>query len=156
MNRRAKSGFKLISDDQLALNHATELRAIKRIVVSALLMLVAICLFIAANIPFALNKMTPVFWVHEANFNGLTEQLYDVILRLLASGRIEVMPPSFAWIMCISSGVTAWFSIMIFRNRKQGLWMGTGFTKTYWTSFYAFKEPVTIHRVKSRRIKKAP
>lgn len=134
-----QSQFRLLSDDDLR-NQARLGRQHRwRMVLMATFLVAGLLCMGLSLLPFYANQVTPLLWVYEAEQHGFTEQLKDNGLRLLANGRIQVLPHYFSWISGGIGTLFLWLGFLMFNSRKETRWFGGAFSREYWTSFYGLK-----------------
>jgi len=139
MNDNTSSQFRLLSDDDLRLK-ARQLRLKRlRMLLMAVFLLLGLSGMGMAYLPLSANQTTPLLWVYQAEQHGFTEDLKENGLRLLANGRIQVLPEYFSWISGGLGTLFLWLGFLMFNSRKEASWFGGAFTREYWTSFYGIK-----------------
>ena len=139
MNGNTSSQFRLLSDDDLRLKtRQIRLQRLRLALMTAFFLLGLLGMGMA-YLPLSANQTTPLLWVYEAEQHGLTEQLKENGLRLLANGRIQVLPAYFSWIAGGLGTLFLWLGLLMLNSRKDSRWFGGAFTREYWTSFYGIK-----------------
>lgn len=131
--------FRLLSHDDLR-NQARLVRQQRlRSVLMVAFLLAGVFSMGLGLLPLYANQATPILWVYEAEQHGFTEQLKDNGLRLLANGRIQVLPAYFSWVTGIIGTFFLWMGFLMLNSRKDARWFGGAFSREYWTRFYGLK-----------------
>lgn len=143
----SQSKFRLLNEDDLRLRVKEVRQRRLRLALMVILTAFGLGLLALSFLPLMANHAMPLIWVYEAEQHGFTEQLRDTGLRLLANGRIEVLPKYFSWISGSIGSIFLWLGCLMINNRKDRRWFGNAFTRAYWTSFYGLKprEETLIH-----------
>ena len=135
-----RTKVKVLSADDLATRHIAKKRVANRLLLCALFVFIGFFLYFMSALPLLANKAVPINWVNEANNNGLSSELLSEGLKLLANGRIEVLPRWISWIFAIPGTFFVWMSFITYENRKSKKMFGDAFTVKYWTTFYPFRD----------------
>lgn len=131
-----------MSEEELNLEAEIHKRALKRIILSLLLLISGIGLIIYSTSPLWSSNVLPISWIDHANEFGWTEEIQKVSENLLENNRAEITSMWVNYIIMIFSGVLFWFSIKIFQNRFGEKLMGDALTRSYWMNFYWLKSPI--------------
>lgn len=146
-----RNGIKLLSNEELAEQQRRQRTLAWRLSLSVFCMLCGSAFFFMTALPLLANELEPLRWVYEANQHGLTETLRDNGLRLLANGRIEVIPAWVSWAFGIIGTLFLWVASLLFVHRNADCWHGSVLSLSYWTTFYVLrKENASHHVVRAR------
>jgi hypothetical protein len=147
MSTISRNGIRLLSNDQLEEEQSKSRSIVWRISLAVGCMIFALVFFFMTALPLLANEAEPLRWVYEANQYGLTDTLRDNGLRLLANGRIEVVPSWISWIFGTIGTLFLWMASLLFMHRKANCWHGSVMSVSYWTTFYLLRKENTTHHV---------
>jgi hypothetical protein len=143
-------GIRLLSNQQLEDQQSKRRTLVWRISLAVGCALLGSIFFFMTALPLLANETEPLRWVYEANQYGLTDTLRDNGLRLLANGRIEVVPSWISWVFGAIGTLFLWLASILFVHRNANCWHGSVMSLGYWTTFYLLrKENITHHVVRA-------
>lgn len=107
-----------------------------------------------AFVPLIAKSTMPLLWVEYANQHGWTKEMQQIGLRLLANGRIEVVPSWVSYGLLIGVAILTWIGTQLIRCRWESKFLGDAATLSYWLNFYWLRKPVDQISVDFKRVKK--
>ena len=140
----SKPNFRLLSHDDLLSQARLDRQQRLRSLLMVAFLIAGLVSMGLSLLPLYANQTTPILWVYEAEQHGFTEQLKDSGLRLLANGRIQVLPAYFSWISGVIGTLFWWLGFLMLNNRKDVRWFGGAFSREYWTRFYGLQPRLSL------------
>lgn len=146
-----KHSRSFVDEDQLSYARAVDQRAKWRIGFAVALGILGAAAMVFAFFPLIAKSAMPLIWVDIANNEGWNANLQEIGMRLLANGRIELMPMWGSYTLIVLGALLVWLGVHIYRSRRDARLFGDLLTLSYWMSFYWLKKPVAEVRVKTQR-----
>ncbi|MHD0644591.1 hypothetical protein ACYPKM_02990 [Pseudomonas aeruginosa] len=115
------------------------------------LVITGISFIIFSFFPLIAKSAMPLIWVDMANNGGWNKNLQEIGMRLLANGRIELMPLWGSYLILTVGALLAWLGVHLYRSRKHERLFGELLTKRFWLSFYWWEKPEEKPVAKAKR-----